>query len=393
MSGQTIPKLVPQGDASTSFVLKIAALCNINCTYCYMYNKGDTSFLGKPKVMCADVVQATLDAIVTYARAHELPAVSLVLHGGEPLLVGIPWMSEFLRRVEATFVDVRAVVSLQTNATLVTPEWVSLLVESDVRVGVSLDGPPEVHDRHRVSHAGLGTYEQTRRGLDLLIDAAGQHGLRVGALCVADAGVDGGAVFEHFVDLGLRRLDFLSPDYNHDVPPPWAPGELAQYYLDVFNAWYGGRDRDVTVRWFNSAMHLMLGGPSLCENSGGGPVASVVVETDGSLQPLDTLRVSYDGFTHTGLSVFDNTIDDLRETPVFVACLAADAGLPEGCRACALLDICGGGYLPHRFGRGRQFRNESVHCLDLKIVLHHVREVIRQDLQPLVAAGAFSPSV
>jgi uncharacterized protein len=146
--------------------------------------------------------------------------VTLVLHGGEPLLVGIPWFSDFLRRVEATFVDVRAVVSLQTNATLVTAEWVSLLVESDVRVGVSLDGPPEVHDRHRVSHAGLGTYEQTRHGLDLLVNAAEQHGLRLGALCVADAGVDGSAVFEHFVELGLRRLDFLWPDYNHDAPPP-----------------------------------------------------------------------------------------------------------------------------------------------------------------------------
>ena len=393
MSGQTMPKLAPQGDATTSFVLKIAALCNINCTYCYMYNKGDTSFLGKPKVMGADVVQATLDAIADYARAHELPAVTLVLHGGEPLLVGIPWMSDFLRRVEATFVDVRAVVSLQTNATLVTPEWVSLLVASDVRVGVSLDGPPEVHDRHRVSHAGLGTYEQTRHGLDLLINAADQHGLPLGALCVADAGVDGSAVFEHFVELGLRRLDFLWPDYNHDVPPPWGPGDLAQYYLDVFNAWYGGHHRDVTVRWFDSAMHLMLGGLSLCENSGGGPVASVVVETDGSLQPLDTLRVCNDGFTHTGLNVFDHTIDDLRKTPVFVACLAADAALPDVCRACELLDICGGGYLPHRYGRGRQFRNESVHCLDLKIVLRHVQEVIRQDLQPLVAAGAFSTSL
>jgi uncharacterized protein len=113
-------------------------------------------------------------------------------------------------------------------------------------------------------------------------------------------------------------------------------------------------------------MHLMLGGVSLCENVGGGPVASVVVETDGSLQPLDTLRVCNDGFTHTGRNVFEDTIDDLRETPVVVACLAADAALPDVCRACELVDICGGGYLPHRFGRGRQFHNESVHCVDLK---------------------------
>jgi uncharacterized protein len=88
-------------------------------------------------------------------------------------------------------------------------------VASDVRVGV--------HERHRVSHAGLGTYEQTRRGLDLLVDAAEQHRLRLGALCVADAGVDGRAVFEHFVELGSRRLDFLWPDYHHDAPPRLPP--------------------------------------------------------------------------------------------------------------------------------------------------------------------------
>lgn len=86
---------------------------------------------------------------------------------------------------------------------------------------------------------------------------------------------------------------------------------------------------------------IACGGISLCENIGGGPVASVVVDTDGSLQPLDTLRVCHDGFTHTGLSVPQDTIDDLRRTPVFVTCLAADDALPDVCRSCELVDVCG----------------------------------------------------
>jgi uncharacterized protein len=367
---------------ASTFVLKVAERCNLNCSYCYMYNKGDTSFRDRPKFMSRPVASAMLNRIAAYGRRHEIPRISLALHGGEPLLVGRDWAEWFLdeaRRV-GDAAGVSFAFAMQTNGTLLDEDWVELLARHDVRLGVSCDGPPEVHDRERVDHGGRGSYAEVRRAIELL--AAGYPG-RWGVLTVANPEVPGSSVLEHFAELGVPHVDFLWPDFHHDDPPPWPSGTLGAYYRELFDCWYDELDSRPRIRWFESVISLLLGGTSDIDALGGDPITDVMVESDGTWEPLDTLRTCENGITRTGLDALTHDVEAIWDVPLYQTGLRNQELLPRTCLECPFRHVCGGGYLAHRYRRQTGFANPSVHCADLLDVLWHVRGRVAADLEPV----------
>ncbi len=372
--GPNIPPL------ATSFVLKVAERCNLNCSYCYMYNKGDTSFLARPKFMSKDLAAATLARIAGYAHRHNLPKVTLVLHGGEPLLIGRDWVRWFLeetRRVEASS-RVLLNVAVQTNGTLLDKEWMELLVSHKVTVGVSCDGPEKWNDRARPDFQGRGSYHKVRAALDLLATTPGS---RWGVLTVVNPEIPGSVVLKHFADIGVRTIDFIWPDFDHDHPPPWPEGTLGSYFCELFDYWYDKLPSPPRMRWFESAMSLMLGGSSDCDALGLHPFADIVVESDGTWEPLDTLRICGNGMTRTGLDVRTHDVEDIWTVPLYQIGLKSQDLLPAVCQSCAYHSVCGGGYLPHRYRSATGFANPSVYCADYIAVLSHIRCRMIADLE------------
>jgi uncharacterized protein len=367
---------------ASTFVLKIAERCNLNCSYCYMYNKGDTSFRDRPKFLSRPVASAMLQRIAAYGRRHEIPRISLALHGGEPLLVGRDWAEWFLD--EATRAGDAAGVAfgfaMQTNGTLLNEHWADLLARYDVRLGVSCDGPPQVHDRERVDHGGRGSYAEVRRAIELL--AAGYPG-RWGVLTVANPEVPGSSVLEHFAELGVPHVDFLWPDFHHDDPPPWPSGTLGAYYRELFDCWYDELDSPPRIRWFESVINLLLGGRSRIDALGGDPITDVMVESDGTWEPLDTLRTCESGITRTGLDVLTHDVEAIWDVPLYQTGLRNQELLAPTCLECPFRQVCGGGYLAHRYSRKTGFANPSVHCADLLDVLWHIRRRVAAELESL----------
>jgi uncharacterized protein len=378
----------PEDLLATTFVLKIAERCNLNCSYCYMYNKGDTSFRDRPKFMSQEVAAAMLGRLVAYAARHKLTELELALHGGEPLLAGREWVSWFLDEAQAAADSggISFTVAVQTNGTLLDGAWLELLSSHDVRVGVSCDGPQQWHDANRRDFSGRGSYTKVRHALILLADVWGSRNW--GVLTVANPEVPGSAVLQHFADIGVPNVDFLWPDYHHDDPPPWPPGVLAAYYCELFDYWYDELPSPPRIRWFESAMQLLLGGRPSFDGLGPQPVSHVMVESDGSWEPLDTLRICEDGMTRTGLSVRTHDIEDLCTVPLYQAGLHNQELLPQVCRDCAFRRVCGGGYLTHRYRRDTGFANPSVHCADLLAVLTHIRARIIADLNRAMGPDA-----
>jgi len=366
--------------STREFILKIAGVCNLNCSYCYMYNMGDTTFKGKPRVMDLKVARKSLERIFEYAKQNDLKSICIALHGGEPLMVGKPWLEHFMNDIKVLNPDnINVQISIQTNGTLLDKEWISLLSSYGISLGISIDGPEEWHDRYRVDFSGRGSYQKVRRAIDLVIEE-GSNAPNWGVLVVANPEYSGVEIYKHLLNIGVCNMDFLWPDYHHDFRPPWPKGSLATYYKEIFDYWYETANPGITIRWFEIALDLLLGGNRKIDSLGPNSLELIVVETDGSIEPLDVLRTCKDGFSRVGLNVANNSISDIYETSLFKECCHNQSLLPNKCKSCSVYEVCGGGYMPHRWGQGRRFQNNSVHCYELYTILNHMVSCIRKDL-------------
>ena len=145
----------------STFVVKVASRCNLNCSYCYMYNLQDQTYRAQPKRMGLEVAQKMAERIRSHSERHQSTDVHIILHGGEPMLVGMEYMHEWLTTVRRELGStVRGHYSMQTNGLLITDEWIEFLADRNVGIGISYDGPKHAHDRYRVHHDGRGSHDE-----------------------------------------------------------------------------------------------------------------------------------------------------------------------------------------------------------------------------------------
>lgn len=366
------------------YLLKVTEFCNLNCPYCYIFNLKDSSFQGKPRVMPLDLVEIAASKMMGLAREQCVEELTISLHGGEPMLAGMNWFREalsILRR--AADGQVKLKFFMQTNGVLVDKRWADLFEELGIQVGLSMDGPPEVHNRYRIDFAGRGTYEATVRALRLLQP---RKGVFTGILCVIDPTADGLTTYRHFRDLGVERIDFLWPlDHNWNTPPPGLENSTvtpyADYLIPIFDDWWREDNKTVRIRYFDHILLNLFGAQDGIDSLGGNPISITTIDSDGSLEPVDSLRACGDGFTNLGLNIRRHSISALYEAQLFKTALAGRDNLCEICRACPFHDVCGAGYLPHRYSHARGFANPSVYCRDLWKLISHILDAAVEKME------------
>ena len=318
-----------------------------------------------------------------HIRSHELANVAVILHGGEPLLAGPDLVSCLVSMTrEAAGPDVKIDVGIQTNAVGLDDSYLRLFRKFGIRVGVSLDGTAEMHDRHRRFASGRGSYAAVSAGLHRLMQAPFRH-LFSGLLCTVDLRNDPLETYEALAAFGPPRIDFLLPHGTWLTPPPGripgvANSPYADWLITVFDDWYPApRTR---IRLFEEIMQLLLGGTSSTEVVGLSPSRVVVIETDGSIEQVDTLKVAYAGAPLTGLHVSRDPIDAAMLLPGIVARQLGARALSAECLACRIHRVCGGGFYAHRYRPGTGFANPSVYCPDLMQLISHIRERLKADV-------------
>ncbi|WP_457813147.1 radical SAM protein [Sinorhizobium meliloti] len=244
-----------------SIVLKVVGHCNINCKYCYIYNHEDRSYLDRVPVLSTATLRALTERINQYCDGIQGHRLGVVFHGGEPTLIGPSRFQEFARILNDDLGPRLKSLAIQTNATLINDEWIDAFHHWNVSVGVSLDGPPQIHDRFRVDHQGRGTQARTLSGIERLQRA----GFDPGILSVVNPGEDGLAVYRYFRRLGLRWMDFLLPDVSHDnvtkLYGHHGATPVADYLLPIFDAWFAEDDSAVVIRIFHDLLQRLMGGP------------------------------------------------------------------------------------------------------------------------------------
>jgi uncharacterized protein len=360
------------------YILKVHSRCNLACDHCYMYEAADQSWRGQPRQMSPETVAAVAARAAAHTRRWGLPAVEFVLHGGEPLLLGPARLAEILAVLSAADwgTGVRVSYALQTNGLLLRATVLEVLRDRGVSVAVSLDGDRAANDRHRRYANGRSSYVETRSGIALLRTER-YRALFSGLLCTVDVRNDPAATVRAVLAESPPAIDFLLPHATWALPPPGRTGgtgtEYGAWLAAAFDEWYAVRPAGPRVRLFEEILALVLGGQSRSESVGTSPAAMVVVETDGSIQQVDALKVAYQGAPETGLNVRDDTFDDaLRELGETHRPPPRTEVSPL-CRRCPEFEVCGGGQVTHRYRPENGFDNPSVYCEDLKLLIGHIR--------------------
>ena len=362
------------GASTLNHIVKIASRCNLNCSYCYVYNQADSTWRARPAVMSRETFSATVERIRRHCLLSGQISVEILFHGGEPTLVGserFAWMCALARE---RLKDVaRVTLAMQTNATRLSHSWLAVLREHSVQIGISLDGPKEINDAFRVNHRGLGSHDAVVRGIELLREA----GLEFEILSVVQPGADPLAIHNHFLELGCSSISYLLPSYTHDTVAPvrekFGPTPCADFLIPIFDDWWFRRSINVSIREFRNLARVILGGSSLLDSIGSPRLGFMCVDTDGSMQGLDKLRSCEDGLSSIPLNVHDADFEEIARASPFHADVMRGLPLPTACRACPERETCAGGYLPNRYSKARGFDNPSVWCADLLALFRHAR--------------------
>jgi uncharacterized protein len=372
----------PRGSAQEArlewVVLKVSQLCNLNCDYCYVYNRGDTSWSTRPAYISDRVVEGLAGRIKEHCETFGLPQFVLELHGGEPLLLGKRRMERLVETVRSICAPVDVRVILQTNGLKLDSGWLELFARNRMTFGLSLDGPPELADRHRVLRNGRGTTRKLLQIVETLrSEGSAFDDLLGGVLCVVDPSANGAAMVRWFLDQGFHTFDFLLPDGTYrNTPPGWMDAvDYRRFLLEAFEEWYHGGADAPRIRLFETMMMGLLGAANGLDALGGDLKGLCVVESDGSIGISDVVRICLGSFATDSLNVFDNALAE------HAAHYRLDAlQLPsETCVACPYFSGCGGGYLPHRFD-GQSFQNPSIYCPALFALADRMFEVLQEDL-------------
>jgi uncharacterized protein len=386
------------------------ATCNLDCAYCFFLSK-EMLYPGSRFRMADELLETYIRQLI---EAHRAPHVTIAWQGGEPTLMGIDFFRRSIELVEKHRRPGMTVEhTIQTNGTLIDDELAAFFREHDFLVGISIDGPREMHDAYRVDRGGAPTFDRVMRGLETLR----RHRVEYNVLTTLHrANADHPVEVYRFLrdECGARFMQFIPiierlPGPSIDVPlaalelspglaqkAPWASwrdrplyrqeGSLvtdrsvtgAQYgsfLIGVFEEWVRRDIGEVYVQMFDVALASWVGEPSgLCIHS----------ETCGTALAMEHNGDMYscDHFVEEAFR-----LGNITETPMaeLVASerqrafgLAKRDTLPRYCRECDVRFACHGGCPKDRFIEtpdGEAGLNYL--CDGYKAFFHHVDRPMR----------------
>lgn len=356
-------------------LLKLAARCNLDCSYCYWFR--DPSVYDKPKKLTEDAEQAFVHHLEHHLELYDIDEFTILLHGGEPMLFGKVRFEKFLDRLEGIKKRTgrKLVYLITTNGVLMDDEWVELFDRFNVYVSISIDGPAEIHDQNRLDFKGNGSHAGAVEAIDKLRAA----GRKPGVIAVCNLDHDPKRVLQHIVnDLGIKKFDILPPDFNHEDEVT----SIASYYKRLFDVWYDEfAEQGVRVAILDGIIGGLLGQQPITDSIGAGPVHTVTMLTDGSLEPLDVLRIGGGKDAAPNFNITTHTFQDVTRDLVWTEAYDASLELCDQCINCRYTEACGGGHLAHRWSKANGYHNPSVYCNDWIEIFDHVWHRFAPDIK------------
>ncbi len=351
------------------------AVCNLDCAYCYYLEKKDLYPKRQSLRMADDLLESY---IVQHIEACPDDLILFAWHGGEPTVLGLDYFRrivELQRRHRPAGRRIRN--GIQTNGTLLDEEWCRFLAAERFQVGISVDGPRELHDPYRVTKGGKSTHKQVMQSYRLLK----RYGIACDMLCVVHQKnvAQPALVYRFFRDSGVKLLQFLPLVARQGETGVSAESVPAEAYGDflcgVFDEWIKHDVGLIAIQNFDEALRPYLGiDHSICiSRKTCGDV--VVVEHNGDVYACD----HFVGPEHHLGNIRETPLVELVENPAL-----SDFGrrkqdrLPGACTACEFLKSCNGGCPKDRFIRTAEGEDGLNYLCDgLQRFFSHSRPYLR----------------
>ncbi len=320
-----------------------SADCNLRCRYCFYLDRSELY----PERTVHRMSAAVLETMIRKFMALPMPRYAFGWQGGEPTLMGL----DFFKRVtelQSRYGRSGAIVAngLQTNATLITPDMARHFSKYSFLLGVSLDGPPELHDPSRQRLTGGGSHADVMRGIDCLRGAHTDFNILalVSSANVAHASL----VYRYLCDQGAFYHQYI-PCVEFDAagrPQSFAIDGVAwgEFLCALFDAWFAADTRRVSIRLFDSILaYLVDGARNIC-HMGRDCRQYFVVEYNGDVYPCDFFVVPDLRIGNITTMEWRDALESgtYREFGRRKSCLHSD------CEICRYLGICQGDCLKHR---------------------------------------------
>jgi len=329
------------------FTKPVGDSCNLSCSYCYYHSdaivKDDKQLLRTDDLFLTEYVKQHIEATTD-------DTVFFSWHGGEPTLAGI----DFYRKVvtlQKKYLPVgkKLLNGIQTNGTLLHKEWCSFLAAENFIVGISIDGPEDLHNRFRRTNKGTPSFSQAMNGYNLLVE----HGIPVEILCVVNAAniTEPLRVYRYFRDLGARFITFLPlveklPNGSAVSERSVGAEEFGHFLISIFDEWVAHDIGKIQVQVFEEALRSAFDSEhTLCifkQNCGGVPV----IESNGDFYSCDHFvnEMNFIG------NISEQSIAGLLDSDKQQAFgRAKSATLPGFCKKCEVLSMCHGECPKNRF--------------------------------------------
>ncbi len=358
-------------------VMKATRYCNLRCTYCRFWADGPN------QIMSFEVLARAIHGVLA---APGVRAVDFCWHGGEATLLPIDfylkalWLQERFRKPGQQVTN-----SVQTNGTRLKPEWLDFLKRYRFSVGVSLDGPPEIHDSRRLDTAGRPTSERVREGIAKLREHCSN--LDQGVLMVVDDDVlalGAERLLEYLLEIDVRNVALLNviPENDPGAQPYFEYFKYVDFFRDLFRLWWPDYADRIKFRELADLVEkVQRKRGKLCIFDGNCMGGYLTIEPMGEIGACDKYLGDSD---YRFGNVLEMDLADLPAAPSFIAANTFTVRGIKGTNRCPWFEVCQGGCPHDRYLRGQKQVPYDESCCGLAPLLSDIAEALAKNPRSVV---------
>jgi uncharacterized protein len=348
-----------------TIVVQPTPFCNIDCTYCYLPNRRDRS------AMSRDTLRALFERV--FAAGWSAPSITVIWHAGEPLVLPPDYYQDAFDLIETLRPsDIGLRHSIQTNGMLITDAYCELFRKYHVGIGVSLDGPRELHDSHRRTRSGKGTFDRTMAGIRLLQ----HHGVEFHVITVLTAASlhDPDDLVRFYLDAGIDQVCFNVEESEGDhTSELFAGADLRARFAEFLDRfWRQAREtgRFSYIREIDSMLpRILRPEEAMMGNEQVVPFAMLNVACNGDVSSFSPELLGLKNERYGDFiigNVHTHTLEQMR-TSVSMQHMAHD--IERGvalCRdTCDYFSVCGGGAPVNKLTENGSFTTDRTRFCEL----------------------------